>query len=151
MKNKSKVAIASLLLSSVALPATAFAATAKTVPTTATYHFVANEAGEPGGKGIMTPAYAKGTITVSSKTDHVCSQIVTKGLVNITAAHIHKGAKGANGPVVVAFVTKSIGTGKLSCIIVPAASAKAIIKNPKGFYINVHTKKFPNGAVRAQL
>ena len=150
MINKSKVAIAGLLLA-LAVPATANAATTRALPTTATFHFVANEAGEPGGHGIMTPAYAKGTITVNSKTDHVCSQIVTKGLVNITAAHIHRGVKGVNGPVVVAFVTKSIGTGKLSCIIVPAASAKAIIKNPTGFYINVHTKKFPNGAVRAQL
>ena len=151
MINKSKVAIAGLLLASVALPATAYAATAKALPTTATYHFVATAAGEAGKMVKMEPAYAKGTITVNSKTDHVCSQIVTKGLVKITAAHIHRGVKGVNGPVVVAFVTKSIGTGKISCIIVPAASAKAIIKNPKGFYINVHTAKFPNGAVRAQL
>lgn len=151
MISKSKVAIAGLMLATVALPATAYAATAKKMPTTETFHFVATAAGE--GKGVvkMETAYAKGTIIVNSKTDRVCSAIVTKNLVNITAAHIHKGVKGVNGPVVVAFLTKSIGSGKMTCIIVPAASAKAIIANPAGFYVNVHTKKFPNGAVRAQL
>lgn len=149
MSSKSKVAIAGLLLGSVALPAPAFAATSKALPLTATYHFIARASGEPGG--VKMPAYAKGTITVNAKTDHVCSRIVTKGLVGITAAHIHRGVKGVNGPVVVAFFTKAVGTGKLSCIIVPAASSKAIIKNPKGFYVNVHTRKFPYGAVRTQL
>ena len=65
-----------------------------------------------------------------------------------TASHIHKGAAGTSGPIVVPFG----GTFKAKgCIVSTAATLSAIEKNPKGYYVNVHSKKHPNGAVRSQL
>jgi len=68
---------------------------------------------------------------------------------DVSAAHIHRGgAKVASGPVVVPLGAKYKATG---CIASTSAIVKAIAKNPKGFYVNIHTAKYPNGAVRGQL
>jgi hypothetical protein len=97
--------------------------------------------GAPAGK-----ATAKVTITGTK----VCWKFLgVKGIDTATAAHIHKGgAKVANGPVVVPFGAKYSATG---CIASTAAIVKGIVKNPKGYYVNIHTKRYPNGAVRGQL
>ena len=151
MINKGKIAVAGLMLAAVGLPATAYATTKK-APTLVTYHVDATGAGE-GGLGIKTAAYAKGIVTVNSKTDRLCYNIESKGLTGVTASHIHMGKKGVDGPVIVTLNYKSFSSmsTKLLCVSVPAATAKAIIAKPADYYLNVHTKKFPNGAVRGQL
>ncbi len=65
-----------------------------------------------------------------------------------TAAHIHSGAAGAAGAIVV-----PLGGAFTPSGCTPAASnvVAAIEASPKAHYVNVHSKKFPNGAVRAQL
>jgi hypothetical protein len=74
-----------------------------------------------------------------------------------TAGHIHRGAAGANGPVVSPFDVPGpidtlvgdvqwYGTGKAT-----RATIEELIAGPAKHYVNVHTKKFPNGAVRGQL
>jgi len=64
------------------------------------------------------------------------------------AAHIHKGKAGVAGPVVVPLGAKFAAKG---CIASSAAVVKAIEANPAGYYVNIHTAKFPGGAVRGQL
>jgi hypothetical protein len=64
------------------------------------------------------------------------------------AAHIHSGAKRKAGPVIVPLcgpcASTSSGTTKVS-----AAVAKAL--QGSGTYVNVHTKKNPNGEIRGQI
>jgi hypothetical protein len=95
----------------------------------------------PSGK-----ATAKITITGTK----VCWKFLSvKGIGKPVVAHIHKGgAKVANGAVVVPLGGKYAATG---CIASTAAIVNAIHKNPKGYYVNVHTAKYPNGAIRGQL
>jgi hypothetical protein len=77
----------------------------------------------------------------------------------ITAAHIHTGAAGVNGPILVPAdvaagqVTLTGGAGTFTRINLPisAANAQAIINNPPGFYFNVHTSANPGGVMRGQL
>jgi hypothetical protein len=76
------------------------------------------------------------------------------------AAHIHPGAAGTNGSVLVdtgltpaAPILLSDGTGSLSLTAngVSQANLAQIYNNPAGFYFNVHTPVNPGGAVRGQL
>jgi hypothetical protein len=78
----------------------------------------------------------------------------------ITAAHIHTGAAGVNGGVLVPMVpaagevTMPNGSGsfvKSGFPVTPVDVANQIIANPAGFYFNVHTALNPGGAARGQL
>lgn len=77
----------------------------------------------------------------------------------ITAAHIHTGAAGVNGGVLVSAqvssgqvpLTNGVGTFSRTGLPITATNAQAIINNPAGFYFNVHTSLNPGGVVRGQL
>jgi hypothetical protein len=97
---------------------------------------------------------ASGTakITVNVGQNQVCWDLSTKGLTDVTAAHIHKGAAGANGPPVVPFTgVDANGTSKGCGAASSADVAKDLIQNPANYYVNVHTKAAPAGAIRGQL
>jgi hypothetical protein len=74
-----------------------------------------------------------------------------------TAGHIHLGAAGAAGPVVFPFATPGLidpMAGEIQWYGTKTAAKRTIsslISNPGRYYVNVHTQKFPNGAVRGQL
>ena len=55
-----------------------------------------------------------------------------------------------NGPIVVHLTAVQDGTSS-GCITVSQSLIKEIMKNPAGFYVNVHTSQFQNGALRGQL
>jgi len=72
------------------------------------------------------------------------------------AAHIHAGAVGVNGPIVVpappavSFTNLDPNTSS-GCTDTIAANVEKIMAAPSQFYINVHTALFPLGAIRGQL
>jgi hypothetical protein len=84
----------------------------------------------------------------------VCWDLSYSGLTGTpTLAHIHQGAAGVNGPIVIPFVPfdqlgPSSATG---CTAAGATLAQQILDDPAGFYVNVHTTDFPLGAIRGQL
>jgi CHRD domain-containing protein len=99
-------------------------------------------AGSPTGKGTAK-------VTLNSSTGKVCFRFTWSGIGTPTAAHIHKGAKGKAGPVVIPFFG---GKAKHSgCVTAAKSLVAAIIKKPGSYYVNIHTAKFPGGAIRAQL
>ena len=67
----------------------------------------------------------------------------------VILAHIHQGAAGTNGPVVVDFMEPV--NGLTGCVHTDASLIKQIRQDPAGFYVNVHTTTFPAGEVRGQL
>jgi hypothetical protein len=77
----------------------------------------------------------------------------------LTASHIHPGAAGSNGGVLVSLgltageVTFATGSGSFSKrgITVTVDQANAIMANPGGFYLNIHTANNLNGVARGQL
>jgi hypothetical protein len=78
----------------------------------------------------------------------------------IIAAHIHPGAAGVNGGVIVSTglvagspVTQTDGVMSFTAnnISVPAATLQSIVNNPAGFYFNVHSPTNPGGVARGQL
>jgi hypothetical protein len=56
------------------------------------------------------------------------------------------------GDVVVPLAPPDEGGSSAGCVSdVEGSLVDAIIENPSGYYVNVHTEEFPAGAVRGQL
>ena len=89
-------------------------------------------------------------ITVDPQRDEVCYELSTSALPNVTAAHIHQGAAGVAGPIVVTLTTPQDGTSE-GCVPTPSATVKAIASGTDSYYVNIHTTELPDGAIRAQL
>ena len=108
----------------------------------------AEEVPDPGDPDGM------GTATVTLNTDS--AQVAfTINVSNITlpaaAAHIHEGAKGVAGGVVVPLTAPDASGTARGTAPADAALMQRMMDNPAGFYVNVHTSDFPGGAVRGQL
>ncbi len=96
-----------------------------------------------------------GSFTAVTTTKGLCYAIVVDGIKKPTMAHIHKGSKSVAGPISITLKTPKTGSnGTVSGCISGSANEDAItalLGNPKGYYVNVHTSDFPNGAIRGQL
>ena len=92
------------------------------------------------------------TLTVNLGQREVCWETTVSNLDPATASHIHEAAAGIRGGIVV-FLSAPDGTGHASgCTSdVDPEVIKRILKNPAGFYVNVHTTVYPAGAIRGQL
>jgi hypothetical protein len=80
----------------------------------------------------------------------VCYELSVKDIATPTAAHIHTGAVGASGPVLVPLAAPANGASK-DCATLDKEKIADILKNPANYYVNVHNAEFPDGAVRGQL
>ena len=108
------------------------------------------------GANEVPPADANGRGTAAfrfdSATTEVCFTLATRGIaLPAVAAHIHRGAAGANGPVIVALTSPDANGTSRGCVQSTPELVAEILGNPAGFYANVHTPQFPGGAVRGQL
>jgi hypothetical protein len=90
------------------------------------------------------------TITVNPGQEQLCFELTVTGIAPATSAHVHEGAAGINGPVVVTLVPPTSGSSS-GCTFVSRDLARAIIHDPENYYVNVHNMEFPDGALRGQL
>jgi len=97
---------------------------------------------------LITSATGSGTITVAAD-QSISGKITTTG-VKGTAAHIHVGPAGENGPVIVT-LTKD---GENGWAVGPGAKlqdAHYQAFKDGNLYINVHSAAYPNGEIRGQI
>ena len=90
------------------------------------------------------------TVVVDPPKGTLCYIMNVSGIEPATAAHIHRGGAGENGPPVVTLAAPADGSSG-GCQPVAADLAQALLGNPGGYYVNVHNRVFPNGAIRGQL
>lgn len=138
MKKLAAIAVAMLVLGAFAVAAFA----ANTTLTTTMTGKQETPKGSPTGKGTAR-------ITLEPGVGKVCFRLTWSGIGNPTASHIHKGRRGTAGPVVVPLFG---GTAKHSgCVRAARSLIRRIAKSPGGYYVNIHTVKYPAGALRGQL
>jgi hypothetical protein len=97
-----------------------------------------------------------GATVVIVSNRRICFSLSFARVGQIVAAHIHRGAAGQNGPVVVDFAIPSGGIagaagGHAGCTNAAAGLVRSIKNNPGAYYVNTHTSEFPAGAIRGQL
>jgi CHRD domain-containing protein len=129
----------------------------------------ANEVNATIGGGETT---GSGTATIDFTLTRDSAGAITGGTANfrvdvtgfpatteIRAAHIHPGATGVNGSVLVdtgtaagqVVLTNGAVTFSRLNITMTAVIATQIVNNPPGYYFNVHTAANPGGVMRGQL
>ncbi len=97
-------------------------------------------------KSLVASLSGSADVTVTGS--KVCWRFQLNGVDNPTAAHIHRGSATESGPVVVPLGTAFEPDG---CTTSTQAVTAAILRTPAGYYVNVHSAKYPDGAVRGQL
>ncbi len=97
-------------------------------------------------------AIGSAAVTVDQASNTVCyaMHVVNLGAPP-TAAHIHRGAVGVAGPVVVSLTAPTNGNSSGCVAGVDSATVSQLMDNPGDFYVNVHTTDYPDGAARGQL
>lgn len=116
-------------------------------------------------KGLK--AGARGTVTFDlerSSTGAITSGEVIfsfnysfPGAVTVTGLHVHQAAKGMNGPIVISSgigpVADTDGHGNVTATVTGTSPTllQAILDNPRGYYVNLHTSVNPAGAMRQQM
>jgi hypothetical protein len=99
--------------------------------------------GDPDGLGVAA-------VLVSVPQRRVCYLIAVTGIRPATMAHIHRGAVGVAGPIVVTLTAPTRGMSN-GCVRVTRRLAAEIAHTPHRFYVNVHNTPFGAGALRGQL
>jgi hypothetical protein len=97
---------------------------------------------------VTTSASGTGTVTINP--DRTVSVNITVTGMTATASHIHEGAAGANGPVIVPF-TKTGDNTFTAPEGAKLTEAQYASYKAGNLYVNVHSAKNPGGEVRAQL
>jgi hypothetical protein len=90
-------------------------------------------------------------ITIDPDTGEVCWDLSVEGIGDAVASHIHVGAEGEDGDVVVPLDEDGFSGTSSGCVDASNADLAAILANPADYYVNIHTEEFPNGAIRGQL
>lgn len=119
------------------------------------------------GTNEVPPADPDGTgvakLTLDVVAGEVCFEIRVDNTGTPNRAHIHRGAAGTNGGIVVPLF--ELGgdpadarhdqleqDGELEgCAPSTSEQLQAIADDPSSFYVNLHNARFPGGAVRGQL
>eukprot|EP00475_Leptophrys_vorax_P032435 TRINITY_DN50018_c0_g1_i2.p1 TRINITY_DN50018_c0_g1~~TRINITY_DN50018_c0_g1_i2.p1 ORF type:complete len:179 (+),score=21.94 TRINITY_DN50018_c0_g1_i2:183-719(+) len=122
-----------------------------------------NAVNDPNGRGKMLLHIYK----VNGAFKYVQFAVSVKNMTGEmppTKTHIHMGKKGVNGDLLVNLPCeyKNIKGSYYQCkgflgkksseqTANLTAALKGIAMNPKGYYGNIHTKRYPDGALRGQL
>jgi CHRD domain len=91
-------------------------------------------------------------IVVDPDAGTACWTLTAENIDPVTISHIHVGAAGEDGDVVVDLDLDGFDGSSEGCNeAADSASLQAIVDDPAGYYVNLHNDAFPGGAIRGQL
>ncbi|HET6419286.1 MAG TPA: CHRD domain-containing protein [Geobacteraceae bacterium] len=115
---------------------------------------------------VKTGAKGEAVFHVLKNGTEMSYKLTVSGIENVTAAHVHMGKKGVEGPPVAGLFAGPKKEGKFSGVLAEGTlsdkdlmgslSGKSIgdlVKLIKSgnTYVNVHTDKYPDGEIRGQI
>jgi hypothetical protein len=101
-----------------------------------------------------TNPYGTGTVHLQlNPAQQAICYVILVGNIKLpaTAAHIHQGAAGINGPIVLYLRPPNDAGVSAGCTHAPRSLILAIMQHPVAYYVNVYNTPYPEGAVRGQL
>lgn len=109
----------------------------------------------PGNKGDSGGS-GSATMDLDPQKQTACFEISWSRLQgDVTMFHLHSGARGTEGPIVIPFFNGQHFPGQQStasgCAPASRDNINAVISHLADHYFNVHSDKFPDGAIRGQL
>jgi CHRD domain len=133
-------------------------------------HFVTKLTGDQETPAVTTDATGRASFTITDNDTKIHFRISSRGLDRIIQAHIHVGARGVAGPIVLFLFSTSTASGPMSgegwsvSGTVTAADLKAhpevgagtfadVVKQIRAgnTYANIHTVAHPGGEIRGQI
>ncbi len=90
-------------------------------------------------------------VAIDVRRGTLCYFVSAARIAPADRAHIHEGAAGINGPIVVDFEAPTDGFSADCVSGVAKDLLRKIAHNPSGYYVNVHNAEFTGGAIRGQL
>ena len=131
------------LLATVALPMRAAAATELLAELSG-----AEEVPGPGDDD----GFGFANLSVDPDAGQVCVFLEVLDIAAASAAHIHAGAAGVAGGVIVTLPTPGPDGYSDGCVEgLDGPTLQGIVDDPAYFYVNIHNADFPDGAIRGQL
>ncbi len=115
---------------------------------------------------VKTMAKGQATFTPSKDGSELKYKVTVSKIEDVSAAHIHMGKKGADGPPLASIDIGAKKAGKFSGTLAEGTiTAKELMGSLKGkavkdlikeieagnTYVNVHTDKHPDGEIRGQI
>ena len=124
--------------------------------------FRANLVGGDEVPPVTTTATGTANFTHNEEDNTIQFSVNVTGISNVIAAHIHQGAVGVNGPIVVTLFdgpqtgtnfTGTLSSGTINSGDVSGMSLEQLVVNMRAgqMYVNVHTTQNPAGEIRGQL
>lgn len=124
-------------------------------PTTkskAEYAFSLTSAQIPAIPAISSSATGSATLSLDESSGELSGFITLSSNIVATAAHIHQGDVGVNGPVVVTLIQDTTNTQRFIIPMNTILMTTQIDELVSGhYYINVHTATNPSGELRGQI
>lgn len=100
--------------------------------------------GDTDGQGVFAAR-------LDPATGKLCYSLQVEDITAPSAAHIHQAPAGEAGDVVVTLEAPDASNESTACTEIDPALARAMLRSPSDFYVNVHNAEFSDGAIRGQL
>ncbi len=136
---------AAVLLLGFAIAASAACASSRETPA-----YCAELRGAGPGSDALDPE-ATGSARLELDGATIRFQIRATNLGKVVATHLHIGPAGVNGPMAHELNPGFVGETFEGTTVVSAELARAVLANPSRYYVKLHSRKFPGGAIRGQL
>src|SRR4051812_21059428 len=106
---------------------------------------------QPGGRHGDKDGSGTAHVALITSEDELCYSLEASDIEPATGAHIHQGTASESGPIVVDLDPPPEDRTSSGCTKVSPELLRNLLEKPQNYYVDIHNKEFPHGAIRGQL